>query len=175
MARNIEIKARIEDLDRTRQLVAQAADRGPERLTQTDTFFNVSVGRLKLREFSDSQAELIYYKRPDAPGPTESRYERVPVTDLLPHRELLSAALGVVGQVQKERTVFWVGRTRVHLDEVLNLGTFLELEVVLDPKEPSEVGVQEASELMILFEIHMDSLVSDAYVDLLFSADADKR
>jgi predicted adenylyl cyclase CyaB len=167
MARNVEIKAHIEDLERTHRLVADAADRGPGTLTQTDTFFQVDAGRLKLREFSDSQAELIYYRRPDAPGPMESLYERVPVSDAHSLKRLLAAELGEKGVVHKKRLVYWVGRTRVHLDEVRDLGNFLELEVVLDAEERAEAGVSEARELMELFEIHEDSLLSDAYVDLL--------
>ena len=68
MARNVEIKARIEDIESKRRLVSEAADLGPEELRQTDTFFQVGSGRLKLREFADGTAELIYYDRPDQPG-----------------------------------------------------------------------------------------------------------
>ena len=50
-------------------MVANAADRGPEMIEQTDTFFTVGAGRLKLREFAGSDAELIYYVRPDTAGP----------------------------------------------------------------------------------------------------------
>jgi len=157
----------VQDIERARRLVANAADRGPETVTQTDTFFKVDIGRLKLRELSHAGAELIYYQRPDAPGPTESRYERVPVPDPRALGELLAAALGVYGQVHKYRVVYWVGRTRVHLDEVRDLGNFLELEVVLESEESVEVGVLEAERLMDLFEIHEDSLLSDAYVGLL--------
>ena len=167
MARNVEIKARVEDVERTQRLVAETADRGPETLFQTDTFFQVDAGRLKLREFSDSEAELIYYRRPDSPGPTESQYERSPVSDARALRELLSKTLGIRGCIRKRRQVFWVGRTRIHLDEVQDLGNFLELEVVLREQEPFEVGVREAEGLMELLEIDGGSLVSDAYIDLL--------
>jgi len=167
MARNVEIKARVGDVDCTRRLVERIADRGPEKLVQVDTFFNVQVGRLKLREVSETDAEFIHYLRSDAPWPTESHYERMPVSHPLALRELLAAALGVCGRVQKDRLVYWVGRTRVHLDMVRDLGNFLELEVVLETEEPVAVGVREAERLMDLFDIHEDSLLSDAYVDLL--------
>jgi predicted adenylyl cyclase CyaB len=170
MARNVEIKARIQDTETMRRMLAEAADGDPETLSQTDTFFQVEVGRLKLREFSDTEAEIIYYRRPDAPGPTESSYERVAISDPRLLRELLAAALGVCGQVSKRRLVYWVGRTRVHLDDVWELGKFLELEVVLGAEEPTDVGVKEAQRLMSLFGIHEDALVSDAYVDLLKEA-----
>jgi len=39
------------------------------------------------------------------------------------------------GGVVKQRTVYLVGRTRVHLDRVAGLGHYLELEVVLADNE----------------------------------------
>ncbi len=147
MARNVEIKARIPDIAAVRSLVAVLANRGPESLSQTDTFFRVPSGRLKLREFPDGAAELIFYHRPDSPGPAESEWARATVPDGPALRELLTAALGVRGQVSKRRLVFWVGRTRVHLDEVQDLGAFLELEVVLAEGEPVSIGVDEAHPL----------------------------
>lgn len=150
-----------------RRLVAEVADRGPETLTQTDTFFQVRVGRLKLREFADEPAELIYYRRPDATEPAESQYQRAAIADPHAVRELLTVALGARGQVTKRRLVYWVGRTRIHLDEVRDLGSFLELEVVLDDAEPTDVGVAEAQRLMSVLGIHDDALVAGAYVDQL--------
>ncbi len=167
MARNVEIKARVRDLEATRRLAEQLAD-GPGRaVEQTDTFFRVSGGRLKLRERSDADAELIWYRRPDAEGPKESEYETAPVTGAGRLRELLEAALGVAGRVFKRRVVYRAGRTRIHLDEVQGLGAFLELEVELAPGESADLGVQEAKRLMRALEIGEDALVAGAYVDLL--------
>jgi predicted adenylyl cyclase CyaB len=166
MARNVEIKARIQDLATIRQLVAEIANGEPEILLQVDTYFNVETGRLKLREFSNASAELIYYLRPDACGPTESHYRRISIPEPQTLCELLTGALGVCGTVRKRRLVYAVGRTRVHLDDVEGLGDFLELEVVLEAEEPTDVGVAEAKRLMRQFGVSEDALVSDAYVDL---------
>ena len=70
MARNVEIKAYVRDNEKTRCLVAEAADAAPQMLTQIDTFFGVPHGRLKLREFEDGEAELIFYERPDTTDPS---------------------------------------------------------------------------------------------------------
>jgi hypothetical protein len=69
VARNIEIKARIENADAVRSKVARLADRGPVELVQDDWFFSCPAGRLKLRVFSAEQGELIFYHRADHPGP----------------------------------------------------------------------------------------------------------
>jgi adenylate cyclase class IV len=134
---------------------------------QTDTFFRVPNGRLKLREFSDAPAELIYYERADTPGPAESHFERISVPDAAALRAVLAAALGEAGRVAKHRQLYWVGRTRVHLDTVEGLGDFLELEVVLRDDEPAESGATEAARLVGAFHLREDDLLKEAYVDLL--------
>jgi predicted adenylyl cyclase CyaB len=84
-------------------------------------------------------------------------------------RDVLATAYGIIGVVRKRRTVGMVDRTRVHLDDVAGLGTFVELEVVLDDDEPPESGVVEARRLMAALGIQEDQLVSRAYIDLLQS------
>lgn len=170
MARNVEIKARVGGMDAMRRRVAGIADGPPESLAQTDTFFVVGAGRLKLREISTTRAELIYYARSDTLEPKESQYERVAVADAPALRQLLTAALGVRGEVHKWRLVYRVGRTRVHLDQVRDLGDFLELEVELEPGESAATGVEEAQRLMRQLGIREDDLVAGAYVDLLIRA-----
>jgi predicted adenylyl cyclase CyaB len=167
VARNVEIKARIRDMEAVRRRVAGICDGPPESLEQTDTFFPVRAGRLKLRELSTTRAELIYYTRSDVPGPKASEYERASIADGPALRRLLAAALGVRGEVRKRRLVYRLGRTRVHLDEVQELGDFLELEVELNAEEPTGTGVEEAHRLMRLLGIGEDALVAEAYVDLL--------
>ena len=50
--------------------------------------------------------------------------------------------------MRKHRTLYLVGRTRVHLDRVDGLGHFLELEVVLADGESADAGVKEARALI---------------------------
>ncbi|BBS15168.1 hypothetical protein WP5W18E02_02050 [Aeromonas caviae] len=69
--------------------------------------------------------------------------------------------------MRKQRTLFLVGRTRIHLDRVEGLGHFLELEVVLEDDEPREVGMQEAHDIMARLGIEHSRLIEGAYLDLL--------
>jgi len=167
MARNIEIKARVEDIARLATKVAAIADDGPSVILQDDTFFRCDSGRLKLRSFPDGSGELIFYRRANQEGPKESFYLRSPTSAPDNLRESLALAYGAVGRVRKHRTLFLVGRTRVHLDQVEGLGQFLELEVVLGEGERSENGVREAQRLMAMLGIDPSQLIERAYVDLL--------
>ena len=62
MARNIEIKARIDSVERVALIAAKLADSGPVEIAQDYTFFRCdnSADRLKLRTFAPDRAELIF-------------------------------------------------------------------------------------------------------------------
>lgn len=167
MARNIEIKARIESVESLQSVVAKIADEGPIEIHQDDTFFACPNGRLKLRAFSEHDGQLIFYQRPDGAGPKESFYVISPTASPDSIRQVLSLAYGEIGRVRKHRTLFLAGRTRIHLDKVDELGDFLELEVVLADGEPNEAGVSVAHELLEKLGISPHQLIEEAYVDLL--------
>ena len=170
MPRNVEIKARIDSIDALAAAVAPWADSGPTPITQDDTFFCCDNGRLKLRSFSATEGELIFYRRADAAGPKESFYviARTHEPDAL--REALTLAHGQTGRVRKYRTLFLIGRTRVHLDRVEGLGEFLELEVVLRDGEAVSAGQHEAQAVMARLGVTDSQLITGAYVDLLGAA-----
>jgi predicted adenylyl cyclase CyaB len=167
VARNIEIKARIDSVQALAQRVAKLADSGPTEILQDDTFFACAGGRLKLRIFSDTEGQLIFYCRQDNLGPKESIYYISPTTS--PHALLnvLSRAYGQIGRVKKRRTLFLIGRTRVHIDHVDQLGDFVELEVVLGDNEAAAAGMAIAEDLLVQLGISRGQLVERAYIDLL--------
>ena len=170
MARNVEIKARVDSLASVAERAAALADQGPTLIEQDDTFFRCSQGdggRLKLRAFPAGDGELIFYRRADSAGPKESFYVRSPtaVPDSL--REALTLAHGVIGRVRKRRTLFLAGRTRIHLDEVEGLGPHIELEVVLADDETAADGIAVARALMAQLGVAPSQCVEGAYLDLL--------
>ena len=56
MARNVEVKARIDDIEKLKVKVAGIADKCPIEIFQDDTFFACPNGRIKLRTFSVDKA-----------------------------------------------------------------------------------------------------------------------
>ena len=167
MPTNVEIKARVSDLDRLRSLVEPLSDKPCEATFQEDTFFRTTAGRLKLRVTRPGGACLIYYEREDSLGPKPSRYLVSPAPDPESLKGLLAAALGVRGVVRKHRRLYMVGNTRVHLDSVEGLGTFMELEVMLVSGWSVEQGLGAARDLMTKMGISDADLVRGAYIDLL--------
>jgi predicted adenylyl cyclase CyaB len=167
MARNVEIKARIESVEALMPRAAGLADQGPIEIVQDDTFFAGASGRLKLRAFSATDGQLIFYRRSDQAGPKESFFLISPTASPDTLREALTLAYGQAGRVRKHRTLFLAGRTRIHIDRVEGLGDFLELEVVMDADEPAEAGAAVAHDLLSKLGIAPRQLIERAYVDLV--------
>jgi predicted adenylyl cyclase CyaB len=167
MPTNVEIKAVVADLPALRERVERISGIPGEEIYQEDTFFVVPQGRLKLRVFSLERGELIYYERTDARDPKPSHYLISRTSEPESLLDLLAASLGIAGHVRKHRTLYMIGNTRVHLDEVEHLGTYMELEVVLAAGESPKDGEETARKLMD--ELHIDpfDLVRGAYVDLI--------
>lgn len=177
MSRNIEIKARVPDLLKFQQRAEILSNSLGSQIEQEDIFFSCPQGRLKLRLFGRNQedpskegkSQLIFYRRDDTAGPKCSTYS-IYNSDGESENSLmntLALAYGVKGRVKKIRLLYKVGQTRIHLDRVENLGTFMELEVVLRPDESLEDGRILAQELMAQLGITPDSCVEGAYMDLL--------
>jgi adenylate cyclase class IV len=160
MSRNIEIKAQVESHSAVRQRLAALPTHSEHEILQTDTFFNVTRGRLKLREFADGNGELLFYERTDQLGPKLSRYDRIPCQTPEILRQALTAALGVRGVIKKRRTVLLIDNIRVHL-------AFVELEVVLNDTDDLESGEAAAAHLLSVLRIAEHQLVAEAYIDLL--------
>ena len=167
MARNVEIKARVADLDAVEARARVIATSGPEDIAQDDTFFRCAEGRLKLRELAPGEGQLIHYHRADEAGPKVSDYVISPTGSPATLREALARACGIIGRVVKRRRLYLVGQTRVHLDRVEGLGSFVELEVVLEDSQSLEEGEAIARDVMARIGIGAAELVTGAYLDLL--------
>ena len=174
LARNVEVKVRLTDIAIQSDIACKLANSAPTIEKQTDFFFHVPKGRLKLRQLSDNSGQLIFYVRPDQLGPKMSEYMIYDTNDPNSLRTVLDNAFGVRGVVRKTREIFMVGRTRIHLDQVEDLGEFLELEVVLEKDEAPEMGRPEAQHLMAVLKISPEDLVNLAYIDLLTDDSANR-
>lgn len=164
---NLELKARDRDPARSLAVCEEigAADEGT--LSQLDTYFEVPRGRLKLREQSGSEAQLIAYERADDPAGKESRYRLVPVPDPVELKAALASTLGIRVEVRKERRLFlWEG-VRIHLDRVDGLGDFIEFEGVATPDRDAAAFAPLLADLRGRLGIADDDLLAGSYSDLV--------
>lgn len=169
MPANVEIKAILPNRTAAEVIAARLSDTPAKRLGQEDIFFRCDGARLKLRILGPRRGELIRYERPDVAGLRCSQYSIARTSDPALLREILSKTLGITGVVRKTRTLYLVGQTRIHIDQVEGLGNFLELEVVLRPGQTEVEGKAIAEGLLSKFMIEEQQLVGGAYVDLLAS------
>ena len=124
---NIEIKARTNKTEQIRQfLVDNNADyKGLD--IQTDTYFNVLKGRLKLRQ-GNIENNLIFYDRQNSSGPKQSDFDLTEVKDIDTLKSILTKAIGVKVVVTKKREIYFIRNIKFHLDTLEELGQFVEIE-----------------------------------------------
>lgn len=156
----------------------------PTDRVQEDTFFNCRSGRLKLRS-SGQFHDLIYYRRENDYGPSESFYQSARTKNPAALRTSLSSAFGEAGRVKKFRRTYRIGGSIIHLDRVGGLGDFIEIKVELNatetqplaesrvfspalvPTHSAEKGAQMIENLMSELNVDLFQLVDGAYVDLI--------
>jgi predicted adenylyl cyclase CyaB len=165
----VEIKARNQDLSRARARLEKARATYIGLDTQTDTYFNCSNGRLKLRE-GEIESRLIQYCRSEVKDLKLSEVKLYDTPDPSTLKQLLVHALGVKTVVFKKRHIFFIDRVKFHLDEVKGLGSFVEIEVIDKSGKESRSALDKICQhYMDLLDIKKEDLVDASYSDLLLS------
>jgi len=166
--RNIELKARHPDLDGAREAARSLGAVAGGILEQTDTYFHVSRGRLKLRQFgSGAMAELIWYSRENSIAFRASDYIVTPIPDAPTALAALTAALSVRGVVRKRRELWMLANIRIHLDQVEQLGSFIELEAVISTNHSPAVSRRRLDVLVDALEIAKTDQLATSYGELI--------
>jgi len=181
-----EIKFKVDSLDDVRRAANQEAltdewrdsDNG-YAVRQKDTYFHQNFAdsgrRMKLTEFltvipGDPQRrmEVLDYLRPDHPPSmhTFTRDEVAVEAGKVPHINFHDAT--VMSVVEKTREVIVLGRTRVCLTTITELGDhFVEIEVMLLKGESIEDGHKEAVRIAAQLGITQTPLEADEYLKML--------
>lgn len=134
---------------------------------QRDTYYEVASGGLKLREESPGTPHLIQFKRANQPAQRRSDYRIVPIEDGDALRAALRESLGERAVVVKRRRLFLWQDVRIHLDQVDDLGSFIELEAVAPPASDLSREHELVAELRDMLHITDDRLCPLGYADLL--------
>ncbi|NHJ02917.1 MAG: CYTH domain-containing protein [Candidatus Heimdallarchaeota archaeon] len=168
---NIEFKAKCPNPNLIREILKSKHAHFQGTDHQIDTYFNVTSGRLKLREGTIETA-LIFYERPDQDGPKQS--------DVLLHhpdpsrtqtlKDILQKTLGILVIVDKNREIYYVGNVKFHIDNVQGLGSFLEVEAI---DTDGSIGVkklqQQCDYYLQLFKVSPEDLIAESYSDLIMN------
>ena len=138
---------------------------------QTDTYFKVGNGRLKLREGNIENA-LIFYNRENIAGPKMSQVNLFQVnedSDML--KQILINANGIKVVVKKKREIWFIDNVKFHIDEVEGLGSFVEIEAIdKDGSLGFEKIQEQCNHYLHQFNITEENLLTHSYSDLLMNA-----
>lgn len=168
MPLNVEIKARCTFAQRAKILAylqEHGAFKGVD--SQEDIYFKVPKGRLKLRS-GPIENYLVQYDRPDYAGAKTSKFRLFPACQEL--KEIMLAALDVLVVVNKNRHIYFIDNVKVHVDSVVGLGEFVEIEAKQEfGAENKDVDFLEGQckHYMEVFEIKEADLITCSYSDLL--------
>ncbi|GAB4377467.1 MAG: class IV adenylate cyclase [Calditrichia bacterium] len=166
--KNIEIKFQTSSLEEVSKLLkANMEIQFKWKRLQEDIYYNISSGRLKLRSETKSPAQLIYYRRTDSTESRESEYEIYYLEDPDKMKTILGAALGIKVIVQKVRSLFSYRNVRIHLDQVSNLGDFVELESVIDAHTPELLAQKRLDQVLSYLQPLPLIPIAKSYSDLL--------
>ena len=164
---NIEIKARCENSGHIRDLLKNINAQFQGLDHQIDTYFGVNSGRLKLRE-GNIENFLIYYDRDDKKGPKQSNVMLFPTEPNSPLKVILTKALGILVVVDKKREIYWRDNVKFHIDQVADLGSFVEIEAIDSKGNIGRDKLMEQCKFYLdLFGIREEALLSNSYSDLL--------
>jgi predicted adenylyl cyclase CyaB len=164
---NVEIKARCNNPESIRHyLLSNNADfKGADE--QTDTYFTVTNGRLKLRE-GKIENNLIFYERNNQAGPKSSHFNLVKIEDAKGLKEILTKSCGIKVIVKKQREIYYISNVKFHIDEVPALGSFVEIEAGNVFMDLSKEQLQQQCEFyMKEFNIEKEDLIEISYSDML--------
>lgn len=166
--KNIEIKYRISDPKVLREKILSL----PEvqfrfRHRQKDIYFNTLNSRLKIRLQEKSQPCLIEYRRPDKTHPRISDYTLTWLPDYQSTLQDLSSRLGILAEVNKQRELYLYRNVRLHLDEVKDLGWFVEFESVLSEEVDERAAQLNLNTVLNFLEGCLGEAQSGGYLNLL--------
>lgn len=162
---NIEIKIRLRNFEVVRAKLKKLGARNCGLLVQRDTYFACPDGRLKLREFPGTPAQLIHYSRPETSASRLSRFNILPVPRPRQFAAFMARVLPVRVVVFKKRQLYYVESARIHLDKVSGLGSFMEIESEVRKGRPAARALM--LRLMKEFGINRRDCIRKSYADLL--------
>lgn len=167
---NLEIKVVAPNLEEIKDKAIKINAENRTTLHQLDTYFLVDKKRLKLREEKHT-SYLVYYIRSNKEGSKLSTYHIITIPKNLVSfvKKLLSFIFGIKVVIYKKRELFIYKNTRIHFDDVKNLGTYVELETVFNNNQKEEVLVTEHNFVINSLGLNTLEKIPNSYSDLIIN------
>ena len=166
---NFEFKARHKDIAAAEEILLREKPLFVGEDHQVDTYFNVTNGRLKLREGTIEHA-LIFYERTNTAAAKQSNvtlYTHKPDAAL---KQILAQSLGIKTVVDKRRKIYFINNVKFHFDTVEGLGRFVEVEAI---DKDGSIGLDKLKEqcrhYQNLLNIAAEDFMAESYSDMLLA------
>ncbi len=165
--KNLELKAKYANINQAHVKALQLS-KDKKEFYQTDIYYCVPQGKLKLRLCENSPDQLIAYERPVRYDGKLSDYH-IFTTEMTGLKDVLAKCLPIELIVRKKRIVYLWKNVRIHLDQVDGLGSFIEFEAVLEKSEQynPETSGERIEFLKKHFEISQHDLIDKGYFEML--------
>jgi len=161
--KNLEIKTSVDSFAKIRQIIISDSFSSTVEL-QKDIYYKVNAGRLKLRIINNETGNLIYYNRSDKNSIKTSNYLISSTKEFKELDEILRSQFDLMVCVDKKREVFIKKNIRIHLDTVVRLGKFLEIEIIYSDLPKAKATLNS---LISKLELNKTNFIKRSYSDLL--------
>ncbi len=170
----VEIKARVEDPKLIERLIITAGAVPVGIENQSDTYYNTPYRDFKktdeaLRIRTNDSEYFLTYKGPKLDKVSKTRKEfEVKLNDANIMGNMLSS-LGYypVATIVKKRKKYRICDISIALDDVRNLGNFIELEIMVKNPENYNEKVESIFKFMNKLGISRSSAVRESYLEML--------
>ncbi|MEO8446287.1 MAG: class IV adenylate cyclase [bacterium] len=163
MKKNLEIKTSVDSFTKIRQIIISEKFSTSVEL-QKDIYYKVSTGRLKLRIINNETGNLIYYNRSDKNSIRTSNYLISSTNEFKELDKIMRSQFHLLLCVDKKREVFIKKNIRIHLDTVVRLGKFLEIEIIYSDFPKAKATMNN---LISKLELNKTNFIKRSYSDLL--------
>jgi adenylate cyclase class 2 len=162
---NVEYKSELRDLEVARGVCARMGATWVGKVVQRDTHFKMADGRLKRRETEGETSEWIFYHRADRVRPKLSHFTIY--GEEAARRRFGTMPMPPWVTVEKTREIWVYQNARIHLDEVVGIGVFFEVEALVSARNHVGMCHNLVNEIVALFRPTLGEPVSVSYADLV--------
>jgi predicted adenylyl cyclase CyaB len=166
MPKNLEVKISIKNLKQTLIRIGKLRAKKIYSSLQIDVYYQNEKGRLKVRD-SEGERSVIFYNRIEDGRERWSNFHCVKVETPKEWIKFFDLFMERLVTVKKHRTLFHYKNTRIHVDRIKELGSFIELETKVNSSRKD--ARKEFEFLCKYLELNMKEQILKSYSDMILN------